>query len=252
MIGGALALAACNDYPTDQVPVVPSRSAAPALYQPEPQEVYAIGAGDSVTVNSYYHPELKQTVTIQSDGRVSLVLIGEVTAAGKSPPRLAAELTRAYSKFLNDAEMTVSLTASADRPVYVGGEVPKPSVLSIKDELTLTQSITQTGGFLATANKHQVLIIRQTPDKHYRTMQIDAERILRNEGDEIYLRRHDIVYVPKTEIAKVATFVDQYINQIIPRQVGIGFGYSLGMLGGAGGGTAVAATPVPAAAAAAQ
>ena len=60
--------------------------------------------------------------TIQPDGRVSLMLVGEVTAAGKTPPQLAAELTRSYGKFLNDAELTVSLSGSAERQVYVGGE----------------------------------------------------------------------------------------------------------------------------------
>jgi hypothetical protein len=90
---------------------------------------------------------------------------------------------------------------------------------------------------LPTGNKQQVLIIRQTGDGHYRTLQANAEQVLRNEAGEIYLRRHDIVYVPKTEIAKVDQFVDQYINQIIPRSVNAVFGYQ-GISGG-GGGTSV-------------
>lgn len=226
-----LALAACNDYPSDQVPVVPSESAAPDLYRPDLQKAYEITPGDSIIINSYYHPELKQTLTIQPDGKLSLMLVGQVTAAGKTPAQLARELTRAYAKFLNDAEMTVSLSGVADRPVYVGGEVVKPSVLTLKGQLTLTQSITEAGGFQATANRHQVLILRQTPDHHFRAMQADADLILNNEANEIYLHGHDVVFVPKTKIAKVATFIDQYINQIIPKQVGVGFGYSLGGLG---------------------
>jgi protein involved in polysaccharide export with SLBB domain len=243
LLGLTLAMGGCADYPRDLVPPVPSESAAPELYRPEPGTSYAIAPGDSIAITSYYHPELKQSVTIQPDGLVSLVLIGEVTAAGKTPRLLAKELAGAYGKYLNDAEVTVTLSDSAGLSVYVGGEVAKPTMLSMKGELTLSQSIAQAGGFLPGANREQVLIVRQTADNHYRTMQANPEQILRNEAEEIYLRRHDVVYVPKTQIAKIGLFVDQYINQVIPRAVGMGFGYSLGMLGGAGGGATAVVAP---------
>lgn len=241
-LGLMVALAACaNEYPPDLVPPVATESAQPELYRPEPEKSYAIAPSDSLLITSYYHPDLKQTVTIQPDGRVSLLLVGEVTAAGKTPRQLARELTRAYGKYLNDAEVTVALSESAGLSVYVGGEVAKPTILPIKGDLTLSQSIAEAGGFLIGANKEQVLIIRQMADGRHRTMQANAEQILSNEAGEIYLQRHDVVYVPKTRIAKVDNFVDQYINQIIPRSVnaGLGFGYSLG---GTGPTTAVSTT----------
>jgi hypothetical protein len=61
--------------------------------------------------------------------------------------------------------------------------------------------------------------------------------VLNNKASDIYLKRHDIVYVPKTPIAKADEFVDQYINQIIPRAVLLNFGYTL--LNPVGGTTAV-------------
>ena len=243
LFAATLALGACTDYPPDLVPPVPSESAAPEFYRPTPTASYTIAAGDSLLITSYYHPELKQPVTIQPDGLVSLLLIGEVTAAGKTPRQLAGELTRAYSKFLNDAELTVTLSESPGLSVYVGGEVAKPAILPIKGELTLLQSITQAGGFLATANKEQVLIVRQTADNRYRALQVNPEKVLRNEAAEIYLRRHDVVYVPKSAIAQVDQFVDQYINQVIPRSVGTAFGFSY-QLNSAGGGTTTINAPV--------
>jgi len=232
-------IAACNDYPPDQVPPVPSESAAPELYRLEPEKSYALAPADSLLITSYYHPDIKQTVTIQPDGRVSLLLIGEVVAAGKAPRQLARELTRAYSKFLNDAEVTVTLSESAGLSVYVGGEVAKASMIPIKGELTLSQSIAAAGGFLVSANKEQVLIVRQNADGHHRTLQANAEKILRNEAGEIYLRRRDVVYVPKTQIAKVDQFVDQYINQIVPRAVNAAFSFSYPLSIGGGGGTTI-------------
>jgi len=200
---------------------------------------YTIGPGDDLLINSFYHSELKQPVTVQSDGRVSLLLVGTVTAAGKTPQQVGEELTRRYSKFLDNADMTVTLSGSAALAVYVGGEVAKPSVVPIKGELSLLQSVTAAGGFSRTANKEQVLIVRQTNDGHFRTFQVNAAQVLRNEAPEFYLKEHDIVYVPQTAIAEVDQFVDQYINQIIPRSVQGVFGFQYTAAVGGGVSTAI-------------
>ena len=253
LLGIMVALSSCaNDYPADLVPPVPTETAAPELYRTTLEPSYMIGPGDSLLIQSYYHPDLRQPVTVQTDGRVSLLLVGDVMAAGKTPEQLAGELTRAYDKFLENADVTVTLSESAGLSVYVGGEVARPAMEPIRGELTLLQSIAQAGGFLPTGNREQVLIIRQTTDGRYRTLQANAEQVLRNEAGEIYLRRHDIVYVPKTEIAKADQFVDQYINQIVPRSVNAVFGYQFikqgaGTVINSSGGTTVspAATATP-------
>ena len=237
-----LTLAACSDeYPPALVPPVPAESAAPGLYGsgPEPGASYTIGPGDSLLIQSYYHPALKQPATVQPDGRVSLLLVGSVAAAGKTPEQLATELSRGYNKFLENADVTVTLSESAGLSVYVAGEVAKPSIIPIKGQLTLLQGITQAGGFLNTANKEQVLIVRQIDGRHYRTFQANAKLVLQNEAPELFLRRHDIVFVPKSAIANADLFVEQYINQIIPRAVNTVFGFQYSLGGALGGGTTV-------------
>jgi protein involved in polysaccharide export with SLBB domain len=234
-----------SDYPPDLVAPVPNESEDPDLYRPVLEARYTIAPGDQLLINSYYHSDLKQPVTVQPDGHVSLLLVGDVVAGGKTPQQLAEELSRAYGKFLEDADLTVTVSESVGLSVYVGGEVAKPAMLPIRGELTLLQSITQAGGFLATANREQVLVVRQTADGHYRTLQANVEQVLRNEGGEIYLRRHDVVYVPKTQIAKVNQFVEQYINEIIPHFVNTVFSYQL--LSAGSGATVIspAATTAP-------
>ena len=228
----ALSIGACDTYPSDRIPRLASESVGSggvgSLSPPSTTALkYAIGPGDELLINSFYHSELKQPVTVQSDGRVSLLLVGTVTAAGKTPEQMSEELTRRYSKFLENADVIVTLNSSAALAVYVGGEVAKPAVVPIKGELSLLQSITEAGGFLGTANKEQVLILRQTNDGHFQTFQTNAAQVLRNEAPEMYLKQHDIVYVPRTAIAQVDQFVDQYINQIVPHAVNASFGYQL-------------------------
>jgi polysaccharide biosynthesis/export protein len=226
--GIILALGGCaNDYPPDRVPPVPSAQAAPALYRPSLDANYTIGPSDHLLIQSFYYPNLKQPVTVRSDGRVSLLLVGDVMVAGKTPHQLAEELAKDYRQFLKDVDLTVMVTKSAGLAVYVTGSVERPQMIPLNGELTLLQSIAQAGGFLSTANKRQVLILRQMPDGRYHTLQANTELALNNTSGEIYLRRHDIVYVPKTEIAKVDQFVDQYINQIIPHSVNTVFNYTI-------------------------
>lgn len=228
-----LMLSSCADYPPELVPPVPDRSTAPELYQPMPPATFTIAPGDKLLVNSYFHPAVKQTVTVQPDGLVSLLLVGTVVAAGKTPEQLAKELVRGYEKYLENAEITVSIDDSPGLAVYVGGEVAKPAMLPLRGDMTLLQSITQAGGFLVTANKEQVLILRENSEGRVRAMQANAEQMLRNEADEVRLRRHDIVYVPKSAIAKVDQFVDQYLGQVVPRWVVTSFGFSYLLNGGA-------------------
>ena len=238
-----LVLAGCsNEYPPEKVPPVPSESVAPDFYTPDAGAAYTIGPGDGLLIQSYYHPDLKQPVTVQSDGRVSLMLVGTVTAAGKTPEQLTKELSRAYNRFLERADVTVTLNESAGLSVYVGGEVAHPAVVPIKGQLTLLQGITQAGGFVNTANKEQVLILRQVDAKHYRTLQADATLALRNDAPEIYLRRHDVVFVPKTAIANADQFVEQYINQIVPRSLNAVFGFQYFLGGAVTGGSSTVIT----------
>lgn len=226
-------LGSCAAYPPELVPPVPERAAAPELYQPLPPATFTIAPGDKLSVNSYFHPAVKQSVTVQPDGAVSLLLVGTVVAAGKTPEQLAKELARGYEKYLEHAEITVTIEESPGLAVYVGGEVAKPAMLPVRGDMTLLQSIAEAGGFLVTANKEQVLILRENADGRFRAMQANAEQILRNEADEVRLRRHDVVFVPKSAISQVDQFVDQYLGQVVPRWVVTSFGFSYLLNGGA-------------------
>jgi protein involved in polysaccharide export with SLBB domain len=230
-IVGALllaALAACHDdYPPAQVPPVQSEAAAPQLYAPQVEPDYVIGPGDGLLIQSYYDSNLKQSLLVRPDGYVSALLVGEIQAAGRTPKDLGKELTRLYGRVLDHPDVTVSISSSAGMAVYVGGEVKSPTQLPLKGDLTLLQSITEAGGFRDGANKEQVLIIRRTPDGRYHTLQQNVEAVLTNQAGELYLHRYDIVYVPKSHIAKVDQFVDQFINSVIPRSVTGIFGYQV-------------------------
>ncbi len=221
-----LPLLGCVTYPTELVPATPSAETAPDLYHPTLEAEYRIEAGDNLLIQSYYDPLLKQTATVRPDGRISLLLVGDIQAASKTPSELRDELLKQYGKYLDHPDLTVTVAEVSGLAVYVGGEVKSPSIETMKGSLTLLQSIVQAGGFLPSANKQQVLVLRQAPDGKFRAFQHDISKVLQNQEGEIYLRRRDIVYVPKSQIAQVNEFVDQYINQVLPKQLYFNLGYT--------------------------
>jgi len=245
-VGGlAFPIIGCENYPRDRVPPLASETAelvGPPSSRTKTALKYTIGPGDDLLIDSFYHSELKQPVTVQSDGRISLLLVGSVIAAGKTPQQLGEELSRGYSKYLENTDVTATVSSSAALAVYVGGEVAKPSVVPIKGELSLLQSITAAGGFRDTANKEQVLILRQMNDGHFQTFQVNVAEVLRNEAPEFFLKQHDVVYAPRTAVAQVDLFVDQYINQIIPRSVNTVFGFQYALNSASGISTVVPTT----------
>jgi protein involved in polysaccharide export with SLBB domain len=218
-LGGLLAvLAACatKEYPA---PALPGPQQAPALYAPQLDGEYRLQAGDTVAVRSYFDAQLNQEVLVRPDGRVTLLLVGEILAAGLTPEELADKVREPYRRLVGATDLTVAVVRSAGMNVYLSGEVRTPAIQPLDGSLTLLQAIARAGGTLASANTENVLLIRNRPDGALLVGKVDVEKILRSEAPDIYLQRRDVVYVPKSEIAQAGQFVDQYVNAIVPRFV---------------------------------
>jgi len=123
LLGAVVVLSSCTDYPPELVRPVPSQDLAPEFYRPEPESSYKVSSGDKLTVSSYYHPNLKQEVTVQPDGRVSLLLVGAVRVAGKTPQELSEELAQAYNLHVGRAAMPGPGSTRARLSVFVCGQM---------------------------------------------------------------------------------------------------------------------------------
>jgi polysaccharide export outer membrane protein len=221
-------ISACApQYPVNQVPELlnPAPGRPDFTIATEPQ--YLIQEGDTLEIQSYYDASLREKVTVRPDGRISVVFLGDIVAAGKTPRQLSDELHEGYAKELvAKPDIVVTVDGTVGQVVYVGGEVKAPTVEEIKGSLTLLQSVVAAGGFLPTANQEQIIIIRAQGRGQFRAYQRNADMVLNNKSGDLYLRPHDIIFVPKTRIAEADQFVDQYVNQIIPRAVITNFGYT--------------------------
>lgn len=221
-----LLLGGCAFYVNpEEIPAAPDRAKAPELYTPQVEAEYRIEVGDKLAIRSYYDPQLNQDITVRPDGMISLLLMGDVKVAGMTPSELDRVITEHYSKVVDSPEVVVVVASTAGMSVYLSGEVAKPSEERLNGSVSVLQAISIAGGLLPTANMHQVLLLRKKADGGTLVYKMDLGKVLINKESDIYLQRHDVVYVPKTAIANVDLFVDQYINQIIPRSIQLTYGW---------------------------
>lgn len=192
-----------------------------------------------------YNPELNIGVRIQPDGKVSLPLVGEVQAANLTPAQLRQELITRYSRDIRKPDIavltgteanafpvdigakyifaqgnfiTVALVKSAGQFVFVGGEVGLPKPVPWDGHLTVLQAINAAGGKTDKADMSRVVIVRRGAFEPAAWLRTDLESPLEGKDlkNDVALKAGDIVVVPKSGIAKVGLFVQQYLKDTIP------------------------------------
>lgn len=191
---------------------------------------YIIQPGDELDIKFFYNPELNESVTVRPDGKISLQLVDETHAAGKTPAELDKVLTEEYGKELKKPSITVIVQSFAGQKVYVGGEVNKPGEMDLTSRMSALQAVINAGGFRETAKPEAAIVIRKGSDNRPIPMQVDLKKVFTG-GDaraDFQLKPFDIVYIPKSTIAKANKWVNQYIEQLLLyRGMSLGFSYAL-------------------------
>jgi len=181
-------------------------------------EAYRLQPGDSISVVFWGQSEFDQELSIRPDGRISLPFVDEVQAGGLTPKELDDELTRLYTGELASPEITIIVREVPSQRIYVGGEVEEQGAYPIVGHLTITQAVQEAGGFLTTARRSEVLLIRTESTGERFARQVDLRPVIsgRDLSLDISLQPFDIVFVPRSKITNIGLFVEQYINNIIP------------------------------------
>lgn len=140
------------------------RSLPPAsavAYNPSPD--YFIGPLDSLNIFVWRNPELSETVPVRPDGRISVPLIEDLVAAGKTPTQLARDIEANLKKFVQDPIVTVIVTAfngPYSRQVRVVGEAAHPAAIAFRDNMTLLDVMIAVGGLTQFAAGNRATIVR--------------------------------------------------------------------------------------------
>jgi polysaccharide biosynthesis/export protein len=187
---------------------------------------YRIQPGDQLDIKLFYNPELNEQLTVRTDGKITLQLVNDVMAAGLTPAELTANLTRAYSGELRNPKVAVIVRTSVADRVYVDGEVNRAGMVPLVGPTTILQAISQAGGIKETAKTGEVILMRKGDDNKMNAWQISLDDAFTGVGanQDLYLKPNDIVYVPKSAIANINTWVDQYLRRNIPIPLGLSIG----------------------------
>jgi len=122
---------------------------------------YVIGPDDVLYITFWRDKDMSAEVTVRPDGKVTMLMVNDVTAAGLTPLQFQAKLVEAYKPFQDDPNITVSPKQINSRKVFVQGEVGKPGVYPLPGSgLTIVQLIAIAGDFNDYAKKDRVQVLR--------------------------------------------------------------------------------------------
>jgi polysaccharide export outer membrane protein len=161
----------------------------------------ALGPGDEIEVSVFDTPELTQRVRVNSEGKITLALVGEITVRGMSPDKLAGTITHKLvdGKFVKDPQVSVFVLEYANQMAYVTGEVARPGAYALLRSHRLLDLISVAGGLTSRAG-NSVTIVRE--DDAARHMVVDLSDKDENRsnpeilpGDSITVAQTGIVYV---------------------------------------------------------
>jgi len=192
---------ASNPAPSD------TAQAAPALERRNPR--YRIELGDVIGLDFPFTPEYDENVTVQPDGYISLITVGDMHVAGLTMPELTQALRQAYSKVLHNPVITVALSNFEQPYFIVGGEVGKPGKYDLHGDTTLVQGVEIAGGFTYTSKHSNVLLFRRVSDDWVSARVVNVKKMLNagNLAEDIHLEPGDMIFVPKSRLSKVQPFL---------------------------------------------
>lgn len=177
-----------------------AEDAPPIEEQKEPYaEGYVIGVEDVLEISVWKNPDLSKTVPVRPDGKISLPLIDDVQAAGRKPETLKEELSRRWSSFLSEPEVSVIVKEINSFKIFLVGEVTGPGELKLKAGTTLLQAISLAGGFTTYADKDKIVVLRKEgEDGRERRFEINVKKAVSGErpGDNMILHPGDTIFVP--------------------------------------------------------
>jgi polysaccharide biosynthesis/export protein len=158
---------------------------------------YIVGDSDVLHVNVWKEAEVTQTVVVRTDGNISLPLINEVRVSGLTPLQIQNLVAEKLKSFLNNPQVTVTVTEIHSKRAFITGEVVRPGTYSLNAETTVLQLIAQAGGFTPFAKKDNIVVLRTGDGKQAR-LKFKYKEVVQGKKTEQNIALHpgDTVVVP--------------------------------------------------------
>ena len=161
-------------------------------------ENFIIGAGDVLAINVWKEEQLTRSVPVRSDGRISLPLVGELQASGRTPKELENELRTKLKDYVSEPEVTVIVQEIKSQKFNVLGMVMKPGSYALANPTTVLDAIAQAGGFRDFARQKDVYVLRRAADGTSSRLPFNYKDVVkgRNYSQNVTLQSNDTIVVP--------------------------------------------------------
>lgn len=196
-----LAAASLSGLAQSPVPQDPA-AAGPAPVQAAAATIavspdYVIGPTDVLSVVFYGNQELSGEVTVRPDGKISLPLLNDVAAAGRTPEQLRLELAELATRFVRQPVVTVIVRQVNNNRAFITGQVVNPGPYVLSGPTTVLQLIAMAGGFTDFADRKHVLITR-VEGATQRAFAFNYDEVVKKHDlkQNIILKPGDTVVVP--------------------------------------------------------
>ncbi len=157
---------------------------------------YVIGADDTLHINVWKEPDLSETLPVRPDGKISMPLLNDITAAGLTPLQLRDEITEKLKKYVSDPRVTVVVTGMNSRRVFATGEVVHTGPMTLLPHMTMLQALAQ-AGFTQFANPKAIYLLRNENGRQVKLPFNYKEVVKGNHPEQnIELRPGDTIVVP--------------------------------------------------------
>jgi len=145
---------------------------------------FRIGAGDvlQIIVWKEIDASVPETV-VRADGMISLPLVKEVEVAGLTPAEAEQMLTKKFSRFIKDADVTVVTKQINSKKIYLIGAVRREGALPIRSSMTVLQAIIEAGGLTEYAKQRKIYVLRKQGGKQVQ-LPFDYAAVIRGEHIE--------------------------------------------------------------------
>ncbi len=168
--------------------------APPAGSQKRSSSEYRIGPEDMLNIHVWREDAISRIVPVRVDGKISLPLLDDIQAAGKTPVELKNEITDRLRQYIDDPIVTVIVTEHNNFKVFVTGQVRTPGMHRLRSRGSLLQVIPLCGGFTEWADQKRIVLIRSQEGREEKKI-INYKKLIET-GSDFELQPGDVVVVP--------------------------------------------------------
>ena len=187
-------------------------------------ETYRVGAPDQLSVTIHPDPKIERDVIVRPDGMISIDLVGDVPAGGRTVEEIAQDVQNRIARYKRGAVVTVSVKSATSTSITLLGEVRANRAFPLVKQTRAAEAIGLSGGVTNFANLDNVKVIR-TVSGETSVYIVDLDAIQAGDlSSNIVLAGGDIIYVGPTLWARIGHAINA---MLYPFQPFLGFGTSL-------------------------